>query len=243
MNIELFCSDLDGTLLGDHKALQSFGEKWKEYGQKGILLCYNTGRTVQNVLSLVGLGTLPPPDFIIGSVGTEIFDWTKQVYCERFQAKLFHGWNREVVTNLVVNFPQLVMQPEEFQNPFKSSWFLENANSQTLEVIAQRLRKARMDAQIIYSGARFLDIIPRQAGKGNALAWALDEWNISQKNTVVAGDSSNDKDMFNLPYVHRVAVANSEEDFLRSLAEKPLFRSPAEYATGVLQGLAYFNDL
>ncbi|MCZ7665944.1 MAG: HAD family hydrolase [Chloroflexi bacterium] len=71
--IRLFSSDLDGTLLGDEEAAQQLKVLWESLDEgKRPLLCYNTGRLLDDVKEIVQRGRLPAPDYIISGVGTHI---------------------------------------------------------------------------------------------------------------------------------------------------------------------------
>ena len=53
-NIELFCSDLDGTLLGNPEATRRFKIAWEELPRSSRpLLCYASGHLVQDVIDVL----------------------------------------------------------------------------------------------------------------------------------------------------------------------------------------------
>src|SRR5438270_463449 len=56
--IQLFCSDLDGTLLGNPEAARRFKDAWEALPRRQRpLLCYNSGRLVQDVIDLLATKT------------------------------------------------------------------------------------------------------------------------------------------------------------------------------------------
>src|SRR4051812_11693014 len=90
--IELFSSDLDGTLLGNPESTRRFMEVWEDLpAAQRPLLVYNSGRTVRDVRSLVTARRLPKPQFIIGGVGTELHDFGADRDVPEFNAQFGEG--------------------------------------------------------------------------------------------------------------------------------------------------------
>ncbi len=74
-DIKLLSFDIDNTLIDFHTHKSNFPKIWKKYKpKKDILLAYNTGRLIDDVLNLIKKGILPHQDYIISGVGTHIYD-------------------------------------------------------------------------------------------------------------------------------------------------------------------------
>ena len=104
--IKLFCSDLDGTMLGNPESIRRFNEAWGALPRKQRpLLCYNTGRLVDDVLSRLDADALPKPDYIIGGVGTQLYDVSRKRHVGEFDKQFGEGWDLAKVEQVLAAFP------------------------------------------------------------------------------------------------------------------------------------------
>ena len=157
--IRLFCSDIDNTLLGNPESARRFVTAWKSLpADRRPLLVYNSGRLVADIQHLVAGGQLLAPDYYIGGVGTQIFDARARKTSAAFRAYISEGWNRTRADEITADTPGIRLQPAEFQEEFKSSWYLDNATPEVLRDLEQRLAAAGLDAAVVYSSARDLDV-------------------------------------------------------------------------------------
>jgi sucrose-6F-phosphate phosphohydrolase len=239
--IRLFSTDLDGTVLGHPEAAGRFADRWEALdARQRPLLAYNTGRTVADTQALVARRQLPAPDFIIGSVGTELHDVTRD-HGTAFQARFEVGWDSRLVDEIVSATPGIRRQPAERSHPYKSSWFLHRASRRDLDDLELRLGRAGIVATVIYSCRYFLDVVPRAAGKGPALTWLCARLGIALEHVLVAGDTGNDTSMFLLPGVRGILVENALPELLAATLGPGTFLARASMADGVLEGLHHFG--
>lgn len=241
--IRLLSTDLDGTLLGSPEGTRRFGQAWHtlKAGRRPLLV-YNTSRTIHDTLGLVEARDLPEPDFVIGSVGTELHD---SLYnrAEDFRLQFTEGWDVERVRQVVSSIAGVREQPGDFAHAYKSSWFWLRARREEIERLRELLRAAGLQVHVDYSCRYFLDIVPLRAGKGRALAWLCQRLHIPLANVLVAGDSGNDASMFALAGVKGIAVANALPELLGEVTGLKVFISQAAMADGVLDGLRHFGVL
>lgn len=242
--VALICSDLDGTLLGNPEYLRRFRAAWEGLDAAARpLLMFNSGRSVADVRSLIGSGILPAPDVIVGGVGTELFDPTDRRAAADFQAKFGGGWDRSKIDEIVGQTPGVTRQKRDGLHPFQSSWYWTQAKNTQIAALRARLGEAGLRANVIYSCEKYLDVLPANADKGQALSWYCERHGIPLQHVIVAGDTGNDTSMFLLEGVRRILPENALPELHLELLGRPKFMSPRIFAEGVMDGLCHYRVL
>jgi sucrose-6-phosphatase len=240
--ILLFCSDLDGTLIGNTEATRRFRAAWETLAPDARpLLVYSSGRLLNDLRRFVDDGLLPAGDFWIGGVGTEVFDVSAGRVLEEFGDHLGDGWKLDAAREVVARTPGVRPQPAEFQTPFKSSWYWDNASAEQIRELKRQLTEAGVAARVVYSSGRDLDIIPRNATKGGSLDWLAKRLSVPLDQVLVAGDTGNDASMFRLPGVRGIIVENAFPELYEATVDIPVFSSRRILADGVLDGLCHYG--
>jgi sucrose-6F-phosphate phosphohydrolase len=241
-DVRLFCSDLDGTLIGNTESTSRFREAWLAIPEtRRPCLCYNTGRLVDDTLALIDAEGLPMPEYVLGGVGTQLWDASRQGPLPGFVERFSEGWNLEHVEKVLSEQPGVVRQPSAFLHPYKSSWFLAGATPDAIASIEEQLRRAGLDVVVVYSGQRFLDVLPRHASKGKALTWLAKHLGIPPAAILVAGDSGNDSGMFRLRGVRGILVENAQPELLEATVGRDVYTATGIIAEGVLDGLEHYG--
>jgi sucrose-6-phosphatase len=245
----LFASDIDNTLTGDPEALKKLSDKLSRKRKEGSLfLVLSTGRRLSQVIEGFEKEGIPRGDAVISQVGTEIFlppYEEDEEPLDVWNDILLQDFSREEAESFLTGVDGLEMQPEEFNTPLKVSCFLDSAENpeESVEKIRRRAAKAGGLYQIVWSSGRDLDIIPAAAGKGKAIRFLLSFLELEAETVIVAGDSGNDRSMFD-EFAGGIVVGNAKPELKKLREEKPVssyYFAEASYAAGVDEGLQYFH--
>jgi len=232
-------SDIDNTLLGDDDALARFAS-WRADAGRETALIYASGRFFESIVDSVESTDLPEPDLVIGGVGTEmrVFDSGEPIvsWTGRFEDR----FDAAIVREALDGFPGLEEQPPALCSRYKASYYLEGAGQSELHQVRERVADAGIDAEIVYSSDRDLDVLPAGVNKGSAARHAVEALGIDRDHVVVCGDSANDLSMFRHGF-RGVVVGNAHES-LKALELPTVHQAEAEYAAGVIEGLERWGE-
>jgi sucrose-6F-phosphate phosphohydrolase len=236
--VSLLVSDLDGTLLGDDRALGEFLD-WYRTREDRLGVVYSSGRFFDSIRESIEVYGLPEPDGIICGVGTEIHDLRRG---ERVANWPRNGdrWDAAVVRTVCAALVELEEQPGFLLSRHKVSYYGHDLDEAYLRGLEQQLTEAGQAVSIVYSSSRDLDILPVGTNKGTAAAFLADHWGVPHRQVVVAGDTGNDADMFRGDF-RGIVVGNAFSE-LRALRGANIYHAKAEFAAGVLEGVRYWME-
>lgn len=239
----LLATDLDGTFIGDTEAMLNL---WRDLEDAGILLVFSTGRHLRSIQAFYAEHKVTKrADACICMVGTEIWRMTESSYQidKSWTEVISEDWDRASVERVLHGIPDVRMQPTEWQSPFKISYFWDGATDSQIDETRSKIDEAGLEAKVVYSAARFLDVIPPRAGKGEAVRHLAQTLRVPPDMVVTAGDTGNDLDMMQPELGFRsIAVGNATTE-LRDYRTPSLYHATASHAAGIREGLERFGWL
>ena len=267
----LICTDLDRTLIPNGP--QSESPNARIYfaalaGRPEVTLAYVTGRHRVLVQKAITYYRLPPPDFVIGDVGTTIYhtspqqDWTRQKSWEAAIAADWGGHAHRDIKSLLAHIPDLRLQEGAKQNDYKVSYYvpLHSDRRYLSRMIESRLHEHGIAARLIWSieeptGIGLLDVLPARASKYHAIVALMEMHGFGMTDTVFCGDSGNDIEVLASP-IPAVLVANSQTQVRETavrlaresgcpdqlyIAQGGFMEMNGNYSAGMLEGIAHYH--
>jgi sucrose-phosphate synthase len=232
-------SDIDNTLIGDREGLEQL-VAWLHEHSNSVAFGIATGRSLESTLKVLKSNSVPMPNILVTSVGTEINYGPSLLPDAGWANHIRYKWRRESLVEAMADVPGLELQAVENQREFKLSY---NINPELMPPLAQiyrHLRERSLNARLVYSHEAFLDVLPVRASKGHAIRYLAYKWGLPLKNFLVAGDSGNDEEMLRGDTLGVVVGNNSSElEILRGLQQ--IYFAQASFARGVLEGVHHYG--
>lgn len=232
-------TDIDFTLIGgtnDH--LQTLIELLKEH-RMSIGFGVATGRDVTSAVKFLNEHGVHHPDVIISSVGSEIYYGKALQYGQGWETHISNQWDREKIVALLERLDFLKYQEESNQSPFKISYYMAPGKDR-VAMIHDLLSKKKCRYCLIYSGQKYLDILPYRASKGKAIRYLSYKWEIPLRNLLVCGDSGNDEEMLRGEPL-AVVVGNYRKELEKLKGARNVYFAKSEYAGGILEGIEKYG--
>ncbi len=234
---KLFITDIDDTLIGNDEALNEL-LRLIEDNRDRIGFGVATGRDIDSVIEVIEAYNLSHPDIIISSVGTEIYYGPKLLPDKGWRTHISARWDRSGIKTILDGLKFLSPQEERAQRKYKLSYYIENPE-ENLAHIHYLLTRNRLRYNIIYSGGRFLDILPYKASKGKAVRYLHYKWNVPLSNILVSGDSGNDEEMLRGELLG-VVVGNYSPELDQLRGQRHIYFAKKTHAAGILEGFKQY---
>ncbi|MGO1060459.1 HAD-IIB family hydrolase [Planococcus sp. FY231025] len=232
----ILATDLDGTLVGDPEGLQQLLNFYEEQAYD-VSLVYITGRYYDSVIGLIEQEHLPMPDVLVTDVGTSIYAGQPFQKDPEWAARMREGWQPERIESIAASIEGLTKQPLPLEN--RCSYFADDAGP--VEELKLQLEEAGISHKLVFSGGRDVDVLPHRSGKGKALEYLLEKYQIEDAKLLVAGDSGNDLEMLSLGFPS-VIVGNAQPELLESPEHPMIYRATRHCAGGIHEAWTYFHS-
>ncbi len=210
---------------------------------------------------------LPLPDWVIGDVGTTIYqvhaeEWLHWSEWEQEVSADWRGLTANDLRPLFTDLESLHLQEESKQNRYKLSYYvpLQTDIRALQREMSRRLNLASMAASLIYSvdeaaSTGLLDVLPALATKLHAVEFLMQHQGFDYTNTVFAGDSGNDLPVL-ASAIQSVLVANADCEVVEQaktqalqqgtmaalyLAQGGFLGMNGNYSAGILEGVAHYH--
>ncbi|MEJ2660426.1 MAG: HAD-IIB family hydrolase [Desulfobacteraceae bacterium] len=235
----LLVTDIDNTLLDDENSRLAELLDILNQNRERIGFGVATGRTIDSVRKILSKYSIPTPDFIISSVGSEIYYGSNDTPEQGWTTHIAAHWQRDKIQKLLEDFEYLKYQEEATQREYKISYYMRPGKDR-LARIHTRLLDHKCRYNLIYSHDEFLDILPFRASKGKAIRYLSYKWEIPLKNFLVCGDSGNDEEMLRGEPC-AVVVGNYSHELESLKGGRNVFFAKSPCAGGIIEGLQHYR--
>lgn len=243
-NKRLIATDLDGTFIGDDQAMFGLWEALADLPD--LTRAFSTGRHLRSIQKFYAERSFPGrADVCICMVGTDVH-WRRDGEYEldsKWHEIISEAWDKQRVEAILHDIPEATMQDQQWQSPYKSSYCLDKNAEPRLREIRAALEAAGLQAKVVYSADKFLDLLPIRSGKGEAVKYVAGRLGVSPDQVVTCGDTGNDLDMMRTELGFRgIAVGNAAPE-LKAFTEPHVYHANASFAAGIQEGLAHYGWL
>lgn len=259
-------SDLDGTFTAgspaDRAALHDLIAAHAD-----AALIYITGRAAESARALIAREKLPRPTMLVSDVGTCVFRGVDEPV-ESIEREIAARWPGADAVHarlagvdgiesqhvpalhrasywIVANRDLREASADAFEARGPDDPSLSEAAAATAAAIAVHARNALadLDVDILLSGNVYLDVLPRGVNKGTTLMRVLDELQVPVEECIVAGDSLNDRALFEIG-APGIIVGNCEPALRAAVGDwSDVYVARAAGAGGILEGLRHLDVL
>jgi sucrose-phosphate synthase len=241
---ELFLiSDLDGTLVeGAYTDGLSELIQWISENKNKVAFGIASGRNKEITLEALHKYSLPAPDILICSAGSEIYYTHKQIKDNGWESHIDYQWKRTELQKSLAGFPGIRLQEQAAQWPYKLSYYVNDRfNEDDMANLHKFLDDRKLRAKILLTENKYLDLLPMRASKGHAVRYLSYKWKIPLENFITAGNSGNDKDMLT-GKTRAIVVANYSPELEELKDNRLIYFARKPLAMGVLEGIFHYTS-
>ncbi len=232
-SIYVLASDLDGTFLAGADEERERLYNLVADHRSGLKLIFVTGRGLESVLPLLEDPFIPKPDYIICDIGATVVRGEDLLPVQPLQAEIESRWPGTLkVLEAMKQFSHLELQRSPQER--RCSFFV------SPEDYDERITKIVDDlgCDVIYSRDWYFDVLPSGVNKGSSLLQLIESLDVKPEQVIVAGDTMNDRTLFEIPGVSGIIVGEAEQLLVEAVQHKTnVHVSNKPGADGILEGL------
>ncbi|HEX6860752.1 MAG TPA: HAD-IIB family hydrolase [Caulobacteraceae bacterium] len=232
----VLATDLDGTFLGGTEAARrALYEHLSE--RDDAMVIFVTGRDIDFIAELIATPGMPRPRYIIGDIGTSVFDGETLEPIAELEAPIAERWRsaNDRVMALLDGEAGLTLQP----TPFRHRVSYDYDPALLSPDAAARVEACGFDC--LLSADRFFDVLPKGVSKGPTLMRLVEALGLDRDTVLVAGDTMNDLSLFQTGF-KGVAVGNSEPRLTAAVRGlRNVYCSPSPGASGIADAIIQFQ--
>jgi sucrose-phosphate synthase len=236
--MKLLATDIDNTLTGDRAAYQRLVNLLST--NRDVILAYVTGRDKIRTFEIMTDESLCEPRYTVCNVGTEIYVGPDYQRDDVWTRHIDRHWDRLEVLEALVTIPYLFQQSRQFE--FKQSYHLFQKADVVIPEIHKRLEAVGIEHEVVYSSGFDLDVIPKRAGKGEAVDYIRKRLRIRRNHVLAAGDSGNDIGLLSKGFL-AVVVGNHKSELNTDALPEGVYWASESYADGIIEGIKHFGFL
>ncbi len=232
----VLATDLDGTFLGGTEA-QRCAFYSHLSARDDVVLIFVTGRDIEFIAGLVETPGIPRPHYVVGDVGTSIYDGQTLEPLPELESPIAAKWNNATgrVVELLAGEAGLRLQGTQFRNRVSYDY---DPAVLSPESVA-KVEAAGFDC--LLSADRYFDVLPRGISKGPTLVRLVEALGFDPASVLVAGDTMNDLSLFETGF-KGVAVGNSEPRLAEAVGRmENVYCSPHSGAAGIADAIRHFK--
>ena len=235
----LLVCDIDDTLTGDAESIATLNTLINY--RNDVLFGIATGRNLTSALKTLTEWNITEPDFFITAVGTAIhYNFGTLREDNKWLQNIRFRWRPQKIRQVLDHLPGLTLQEPEALTPHKISYYYDPDSARTLREMKRLLRQNFLQATVLLSRNRCLDVIPTRASKGHAMRYLAWKWQFDLSQIIAAGDSGNDSSMLS-GHIKGIVVANYSDELEDLRHDARIYFSTKENAAGILDGLKYYG--
>lgn len=232
----VLATDLDGTFLGgsDHDRRELYSHLTS---RNDAMVIFVTGRDIDFIRQLIATPGMPRPRYIIGDIGTSVFDGETLEPVADLEAEIITRWgdSNERVLSLLEGEAGLTLQDTPFRHRVSYDYDPDVLSPRTVA----KIEACGFDC--LLSAGRFFDVLPRGVSKGPTLTRLVETLGLEPETVLVAGDTMNDLSLFQTGF-KGVAVGNSEPRLKAAVSRlRNVYCSPSPGAAGIADAIRKFQ--